>query len=78
MKRCFSCLGSCLEDKCSEFESVLDHYSLSNGLFTMFWFSNLSSVADVLRKSLHYCNKMNRFAETFRVPGEMSIYSSNS
>lgn len=46
MKRCFSFLGSCLEDKCSEFENVLDHYPLSNGLFSVFWFSSLSSVAD--------------------------------
>lgn len=27
----------------------------------------------VLRKRLLYCNKMNRFAEMFRVPGKISI-----
>lgn len=41
-----SCLDSWLEDKCSGFESALAHYPLSNGLFCVFWFSNLSSGAD--------------------------------
>lgn len=78
MNMCSSCLDSWLEDNCTGFESALTHYPLCNGPFLCSGFQISVVVQMVLRKSLHYCNKMNRFAEMFRVPGEISIYGSFS
>lgn len=71
-------LDSWLEDKCSGFENALAHYPLSNGLFLCVLVFKSQQWCRWFWGRVHYCNKMSRFAEMFRVPGEISIYGSFS